>query len=86
MGLQDVALGHTLAFCVEPGEFVQMLHVGCHWLTISTVGCSTGEVDVFDSGQPTLNGLPKNQIAALLCTKKDVITVRYVTLHAVMPV
>ena len=27
-GLQSVVLGRTLAFCVEPTEFVQVLHTG----------------------------------------------------------
>ena len=63
-----------------------MLHVGCHWVTISTVGCGANEVDVVDGGLPTLIGLLKLHIAVLLCNKKDAITLRYVTLHAVMPV
>ena len=79
-GLQDVSLGHTLAFDVPVGEFVQVLHTGRgHWVTISTIACDNGEVDVFDSMTPALTDSLKNQIAALLCTKQKAITVRYVT-------
>ena len=86
-GLQDIALGHTLAFDVMHGEFVQVLHTGKgHWVTISTIGCQAAEVDVFDSMCPALTGILQRQIAALLCTQHDVITVRYIatcslTLH-----
>ena len=47
--------------------------------TISTIGCDPGEVDTFDSGSPLLKASPEMQIAALLCTKMDTTTVRYVT-------
>jgi len=78
-GLQDVVLGHTLAFDVMKGEFVQVLHSGKgHWVTVSTIGCQTAEIDVFDSMCLALTGTLQRQIAALLCTQQDVITVRYV--------
>ena len=68
-GLQSVILGRTLAFNFEPNEFVQILHTGhSHWVTISTIVCTAGEVNVFDSlpSAPTTDLL--NQIAAILCT------------------
>ena len=38
-GLQDVALGQTMAFTIMTGEFVQILHTSRdHWLTISNIG------------------------------------------------
>jgi len=50
-GLQDVALGHTLAFVVMKGEFVQVLHSDKgRWVTVSTIGCQAAEIDMFDSG------------------------------------
>lgn len=89
-GLQDVNLGQNLGFNVEPGEFVQVLHVGCHWVTISTIGCSPAEVDIFDSALPSFTGSLQRQIAALLSTDKNAIIVRYViytTVHTlVMPI
>ena len=77
-GLQ-VALGHTLAFNIIQEEFVQVLHTGAgHWVAVSTTGCGPDEVGVFDSMSFYLSGALERQIAALLCTKHDVITVRYV--------
>lgn len=75
-GFQDVALGHTMAFSIEPGEFVQVLYAVGHWVTISTIGCGPAEVDIYDSGSRVLNNKLQQQIAALLCTKHDIITVR----------
>ena len=49
-----------------------------HWVTISTIGCTTGEVNVFDSLPPAPTTDMINQIAAILCTPKDTIRVRYI--------
>ena len=49
-GLQDPILGQNLSFCVVKESFVQILHDGdVHWLTVSTFGCSEGEVCLLDS-------------------------------------
>ena len=49
-GLQPTILAQIMAFQVHQGEFVQILHVeGCHWCTVSTVGCDSGVVNVYDS-------------------------------------
>ena len=78
-GLQNVLLGHTMAFSVETGEFVQVLHVNdSHWITISTIGCGPAEVDVFDSSTPLISTQLEQQIAAIICTDCDFITVRLV--------
>ena len=78
-GFQDVSLGQTLAFDVLTDEFVQVLHTARgHWLTVSTIGCKSAEVDVFDSMLPGISSSLKNQIASLLCTKRKSITLRYV--------
>ena len=46
-GLQDI---QTLAFNIMQGEFIQVLHNGAgHWVFVSTIGCSPGQVDIFDS-------------------------------------
>ena len=76
-GLQDVSLGQTLSFEIEFAEFVQVLHTGCgHWVTVSTIGCSPGEVDIFDSLPPAPTCDLKWQIAALLATPLKCITLR----------
>ena len=75
-GLQQVNLGQTLAFDVVKEEFVQVLHTGFgHWLTISTIGCKEGSVDVFDSMAPALNSQLELQIAAILHSQRKKITV-----------
>ena len=49
-GLQPPILGETLGYAIEKGEFVQVLNVRhCHWITVSTIGCPKGQVNVFDS-------------------------------------
>ena len=70
-GLESVILGRTLAFNIEPDQFVQILHTGKgHWVTISTIGCTAGEVNVFDSLSPAPATDLLNQIAAIICTKE----------------
>ena len=64
-------LGRTLAFNIEPNEFVQILHTGKgHWVTISTIVCTAGEVNVFDSFPPATMTNLLDEIAAILCTPK----------------
>ena len=54
-GFQDASLGQTLGFDVLTEEFVQVLHTGRgHWVTISTIGCSIAEVEIFDSMPPAI--------------------------------
>ena len=48
-----------------------------HWVTISTIGCKDGEIKAFDSLPPATTSDLKNQVAALLCTTKDAIQVKY---------
>ena len=70
-GLQDVTLGLTLNFCVEPHEFIQILHTGRgHWLVVSTIGVQHPVVQVFDSLYTTVSTTLKKQIATFLTTMK----------------
>ena len=49
-GLQPPVLQKVFAFQVHSGEFVQIIHVrNNHWCVVSTVGCGTGAVHVYDS-------------------------------------
>ena len=49
-GLQPPVLQKVCAFQVHSGEFVQIIHVrNNHWCVVSTVGCETGAVHVYDS-------------------------------------
>lgn len=79
-GLQDDNLGLTLAFEIEAAEFVQVLHTGSsHWVTISTIGCAPGEENLFGSMPPAPTSDLKWQIAALLSTPFNSITLRYIS-------
>lgn len=78
-GLQDPSLGQTLAFNVQKSEFIQVLHTGKgHWITITTIGCKRGYVDVYDSMPPSVTTALTHQVAALLLAETDSITLRYV--------
>ena len=77
-GLQSVTLGNTMCFDVELGEFVQILHNGQgHWLTVSSVGRSHGQIEVYDSAYSSCSSSSKAQIAALLATQLPSIELKY---------
>ena len=77
-GFQDVCCGRTYAFNVEASEFSQVLHNGHgHWITITTIGAQEGEVLVYDSLYPSVSSCVKRQIAALLATDHDKITLKH---------
>ena len=70
-GLQDTLLGQTLNFKVMGDEFVQVLHSGGnHWVTVSTVGCPSSTVKVYDSLYSEIPSRTKEQICALLMSKQ----------------
>ena len=46
-------------------------------MTVSTVGCKDGEINIYDSLPPAPTSHLMNQIAALLATPKPAITVKY---------
>ena len=76
-GLQDVSLGQTMSFVVQPEEFLQIVHSSQgHWLTVSTIGVQHPQVRVFDSLYNFLPQLAKAQIASMLCTKQAKIEVQ----------
>ena len=78
-GLQDVALGLTLSFQVEPQEFVQVLPDGhAHCLTVSNIGLQHSHVHVFDSFRSAASSSLKLQISSLLVTKELHLTLQYI--------
>ena len=67
-GLVSVALGQTLAFTIQHGEFVQILNVSNdHWIIISNIGCKSGHINVYDSmGTNCVPPHTKEQVGAIL--------------------
>ena len=77
-GLLNPCLSEKLAMEPQAGEFIQILNInGNHWITISTIGCTSSTVKVYDS----LGGrLPKHAmkvVADLMQCKKKNIRVIY---------
>lgn len=75
LGLQDVCLGFIVDFEIPGGEFLQILHSPNHWVTVTTIGCKTNTIKIFDSKYRTLTFLSQTQIAALLYSPNDSIEV-----------
>ena len=79
-GLQDPILGQTLSFEVMREEFVQILHSGGnHWITIS---CPPATVMIYDSLYSKIPRHTKEQICALLNTKKAHINMVFVNVQS----
>ena len=58
---------HLHAFNIVKEGFVQVLHTGRgHWVTVSTIGCSTAEVDVYDSLPPSVSSSLQNQLSGCI--------------------
>lgn len=68
-GMQDTLLGSTLMFNIIAKEMLQILHDGhLHWLLISTLGCTDGQVKIYDSLMSPPSLQVQLQIASLLCS------------------
>ena len=66
-GLQPPTLQKVFAFQVHSGEFVQIIHVrNNHWCVVSTVGCQSGVVCVYDSLYKTLSKETEYLIASMV--------------------
>ena len=77
-GLQPPTLQYTQTFDVHHNsEFVQCLNLANnHWITVSTVGCVPGVVNVYDSLHLGLSSSLKRTIANLLHTSKPTIFIQ----------
>ena len=81
-GLQAPSLGQTFAMTPPFQEFVQIIHVcGNHWISISTVGCPEGTVNIFDSLGGRLSNHCKRLVADLMQCRKDHIILKYVNVQ-----
>ena len=77
-GLQATALVQKFAMEPQAGEFVQIVNVsGNHWITISTIGCTAGSVQVYDSLHMKLTSVTKKLVADLMMTRDKAISVTY---------
>ena len=74
-GLQNILL---LQFDVQTTEFVQILHIDVnHWITISTIGCKVGELNLYDCNQcESLSASTEEQISCLLNSKEKELHVK----------
>ena len=78
-GLQPVVLAEKLAMQPELGEFVQILNAGrSHWMTVSTIGCAPGEINIYDSLHLKLSSTNKKVVSDLMMYKGQAITVNYI--------
>ena len=76
-GLQDPAVHRSLSFQILRGEFVQIIFVGgCHWCTISNVGCDHGVVNVYDSMYSSASSGTVKLIASLVFSPAKQLVVR----------
>ena len=66
-GLQPPTLQKVFGFHAHSGEFVQIIHVrNNHWALVSTVGCQSGVVRVYDSLYKTLSKETEYLIANMI--------------------
>lgn len=79
-GLQDPSLQMIqLLPVMGTKEFIQILHSGSnHWITISTVGCTSATVNVYDCSNGQLPNALQQTVADLLHTDFKCVTVNYV--------
>ena len=82
-GLQNPLLQCTSTFEVMKGkQFIQILNrEGNHWITISTVGCNPGTVNVYDSMNLPLSKELLSTVADLMHVSDDSIVVKYIKMQ-----
>ena len=76
-GLQDPAVHRSLSFQILRGEFVQIIFVGgCHWCTISNVGCNDAVANVYDNMYSSASSGTVKLIASLVFSPAKQLVVR----------
>ena len=66
-GLQAPMLGEELRMEVQPGEFLQIMCVnGNHWICVSTIGCPSSTIHVYDSMHGSLHTHTQKLVADLM--------------------
>ena len=75
-GFQDTCLSQGNFFQPPRNEFIQIFNVNqSHWIALSTVGCPSGHVNVYDSLYRHLHSDTRSTIASLLQSRDNVLTV-----------
>ena len=76
-GLQTPLLQQNLSFQVHKRPFVQIICVrNSHWVTVSNVGCTEGQVNVYDSMYSSVPKTTIQIIASLLFTSGPQLEIR----------
>ena len=76
-GLQDPTVYKSLSFQILRGEFVQIIFVGgCHWCTVSNIGCDDGVVNVYDSMYSSVSSGTMKLIASLVFSPTEQLIVK----------
>ena len=77
-GLQSTLLGKTLAYEIQTGQFIQILHAPSHWTTVSNIGCDPGHINILDSILSVdITSQNKQQLAALVHTQDDQVVLEF---------
>ena len=73
-GLRDPAVNGDLV-TPEKYEFVQVINSGGHWVCLSSIGCSVGEIMLFDSGGSSTPNkrIIKHSARLLFCDRQDIV-------------
>ena len=71
-GLQPPVLQKVFQFHVHLGEFVQIVHVrNKHWSVVSTVGCESGVIHVYDSLYKSVSREALRLIVSMVCSQSS---------------
>ena len=76
-GLQPPTLQEVCAFQVHTGEFVQIVNIrNKHWCVVSSVGCASGVVNVYDSLCSSVSNKTIHLIASMVYSSSSTLEVR----------
>ena len=76
-GLQPPTLQEVCAFQVHTGEFVQIVNIrNRHWCVVSSVGCDSGVVNVYDSLYSSVSNKTIHLIASMVYSSSSTLEVR----------
>ena len=68
---------------IQQGELsMQILNVAnSQWVTISTIRCEAGTVNVYDSGEKHISYRNKDQVTSLLFTERSTIKIKFINVQ-----